>query len=148
MKKVVMPNEILLPEVARLVAEGESVSIRTKGNSMLPFIRGDKDSVVLESPEGFGVMDIVLAEIRKGVFVLHRVVAVEGNKVILMGDGNIRGQEICQRENVLAKAVVIMKDGSRLECRKGKHRIKARIWKFMLPVRRYLLAIYRRIVKY
>lgn len=147
MKKIVMPNDILLPEVARLIADGESVSIRTKGNSMLPFIRGDRDSVILESPEGFEVMDIVLAEVRKGAFVLHRVVGMEGDKVILMGDGNIRGREICRKEDVMAKAVAVVKDGRRLECRKRGHMIKAWLWRFMLPLRRYLLAIYRKTCK-
>ena len=50
MKKVVMQNEILLTEVQRLVAEGESVTLKAKGTSMLPFIRGEHDNVVLVKP--------------------------------------------------------------------------------------------------
>lgn len=144
MKKIVLPNDILLSEVARLVAEGESVTIRTKGNSMLPFIRGERDSVVLEAPDEFGVMDIVLAEIRQGMFVLHRVVDMNGDEVVLMGDGNLVGRERCLRNDVAAKAVAIVKDGKKVDCRSRGHLCRARIWKSLLPLRRYLLAIYRR----
>lgn len=144
MSKEVMPNGQFLPEVARLVAEGESVCIKTKGSSMHPFIRGGKDSVILESAEGFGVMDIVLAEIEEGVYVLHRVVDMDGNKVVLMGDGNIKGREMCMRKDVKAKAVAIVKDGRRLECNRSLHIVCAQLWQWLLPARRYLLAIYRR----
>ena len=47
MHKVVVPNAILLGEVKSLLAEGKDVVIPTKGNSMLPFIRGGRDSVNL-----------------------------------------------------------------------------------------------------
>ena len=37
MKKSI-PNEILLPEVARLIKEGHTVTITVRGNSMNPFL--------------------------------------------------------------------------------------------------------------
>ena len=40
MNKMVVPNEILLEEAADLLARGIEVILMTKGNSMLPFIRG------------------------------------------------------------------------------------------------------------
>lgn len=148
MKRIVLPNAQMLPEVARLVAMGESVMLKAKGCSMLPFIRGERDSVVLEKADGFGVMDIVLAEVAKGVFVLHRVISIEGDRVVLMGDGNIRGCETCRRSDVMAMAVSIVgENGKSSDCRCRSHLVKARIWRFLLPLRRYLLAVYRRIYR-
>lgn len=147
MKKVVMRNDHLLPEVARLVAEGESVNIKTKGCSMLPFIHGGKDSVVLVKAEDVKPMDIVLAEVSEGMFVLHRVMEIKDGYVVLMGDGNIRGRERCRKDKVLAKAVSIEKDGKSVDCCSRGHIFKARVWRFLLPLRRYLLAIYRRLFK-
>lgn len=147
MKKVVMRNDLLLPEVARLVAEGESVTLMTKGFSMLPFIRGGRDSVVLVKAEKVKPMDIVLAEVAEGMFVLHRVLEVKDGTVILMGDGNIRGRERCREDKVLAKAVSIEKENRSIDCSSRSHIFKAKLWRFMLPVRRYLLAIYRRLFK-
>ena len=50
MKKLILPNEILMGEVERLLSQGTAVTIMTKGNSMLPFIVGERDSVVTAEP--------------------------------------------------------------------------------------------------
>lgn len=144
MRKLIIANDILVHEVSRLVAEGSEVTFVPKGNSMLPFIRGGVDSVVLVKADDIGVMDIVLAR-ANSTFVIHRIIAMDGDEVVLMGDGNIAGVERCHREDVLAKVAVIVKDGRRRDCTGWAHWIKARIWKFFLPLRRYLLAIYRRL---
>lgn len=148
MKKMVMPNDVLLPAVGEIVSEGGSVTLRTKGMSMLPFIIGERDCVLLVRPEALKVGDIVLARVSNGAFVLHRIFAEEGDTLILMGDGNLAGKESCCRKDVLAQAVAIIKEnGKEVDCTSGMHRFKARIWRLLMPVRRYLLAIYRRIIK-
>jgi len=100
-KKIILPNEVMLGEVSRLLAEGHPVVIMTKGVSMLPFIVGEKDSVLLERPQDLKVGDIALAEVHKGHYVLHRVRKVEGENVLLMGDGNIRGTEACKMPQIV-----------------------------------------------
>lgn len=144
MRKLIIANDILVQEVSRLVAEGSEVTFVPKGNSMLPFIRGGVDSVVLVKADDVGVMDIVLAR-ANSTFVIHRIIAMDGDEVVLMGDGNIAGVERCSRKEVLAKVAAIVKDGRRRDCTGGTHGIKARIWRGLLPLRRYLLAIYRRL---
>ena len=147
MNKVVVPNAILLGEVKSLLAEGKDVVIPTKGNSMLPFIRGGRDSVNLRRLEDVGVGDIVLAEIREGVYVLHRVFAVDGESVILKGDGNLRGVENCRRSDIAGTALSILKDNVReVDCRAPKALRRARAWRALgRPFRRVFLAIYRRV---
>lgn len=147
MKTVVIQNEPLLTEVARLVSEGERVSLRTKGSSMLPFITGGRDSVILVKPETLKVNDIVLARVSTGNIVLHRVVSVEGERLTLMGDGNICGCESCRRADVMAKAVAIVRNDRTVDCTSPAHVFKARVWRMLKPLRRYLLAVYRRITK-
>ena len=44
-EKRVIPNEILLGEVTSLLAEGQEVVLLTKGGSMMPFLRSERDSV-------------------------------------------------------------------------------------------------------
>lgn len=145
MNKVVMPNDVLLGEVSRLVAEGETVTIMTKGNSMLPFIRGGRDSVSLERPERLEPGMIALAEVSEGVYVLHRIMTIEDGTVVLMGDGNLKGREKCRTTDVKAIATYIIRNGRRIDTAARRHQRQARIWKSLLPVRRWLLAFYRRI---
>ena len=61
MEKRVLPNKVLLEEVAALVAQGKDVVFTPKGNSMLPFIRGDRDSVRLSACGEPEKGDIILA---------------------------------------------------------------------------------------
>lgn len=144
-EKKTLPNDILLGEVSRLVAEGESVTIMTKGVSMHPFIRGGRDSVRLEKPSVLKPGMIALAQIRPGVYVLHRIIAMEGDEVTLMGDGNIAGVEKCRICDVKAVVASVIKPRGEVDPSSGKHQRQARIWKSLLPARRWLLAVYRRL---
>ena len=147
MKRVIIQNAIIFSEVAKLVSNGESVTIKTKGNSMLPFISGERDSVVLAKADNIELYDIVLAVVNENQYVLHRVIKIMGNKLILMGDGNLKGCEICTIENVIATAVEVIGDNREYSCRDNKYIRRAKIWKALLPIRKYLLAIYKIIYK-
>lgn len=137
-----LPNDILLPEVAALLAAGSDVTLLTKGNSMLPFIRGGRDSVRLRKFPSAAPGDIVLARLAGGNYVLHRVIRAEEEKLTLMGDGNVRGTESCRAEDVAGTVVAVVRpDGSERAPGRGK------AWKALRPVRRYLLGVYRRVFK-
>ena len=135
-----LPNEIFLPVVSDFLSKGKEVELKATGNSMLPYIHSGKDSVVLVRKPQVEVGDMVLAEIAPTVYVLHRVYAVNGNQVTLMGDGNVRGTEHCRLTDVKGTVKEIITSNN-------KHRPvgRGRLWRRLLPVRRYLLAIYRRL---
>lgn len=146
MNRLVVPNGILLPEVERLLAQGNDVVLMTKGSSMLPFITGDRDSVLLRRRESIEKGEIVLARLSAKRYVLHRIWEIEGDKVTLMGDGNIRGKENCGTADICGTAVQILKeDGRCVDTLSPSSRRKAKLWRALLPIRRYLLAIYRRL---
>lgn len=76
MEKVVISNDIFFAEVLRVLREGKNVTIPVKGVSMLPFIRGDRDSVELEplaDARPLAVGDIVLFRVA-GRYILHRII--------------------------------------------------------------------------
>ena len=137
MDKRTLPNDVLLGEVAAVLREGREAVIIPTGNSMLPFIRGGVDRVVLRRREGVAVGDIVLVKIGER-YILHRVIAREGDALTLMGDGNVRGTESCRTENVIGTVAEIIRPS-------GRVRIpgRARLWRMLKPIRRYLLAAYR-----
>jgi hypothetical protein len=112
---------------------------------MLPFIIGDKDSVVLRKVDTLRLGDVVLAELPGEHYVLHRIIRIEGEDITLMGDGNIRGTESCKVDNIIAKAMTILHNDKQIDCNGRSQRFKAKVWHSLLPIRRYLLAIYRRI---
>ena len=141
----VVSNELLFAEVASAIREGNSVVIKPKGCSMLPFIRGERDEVVLVSPDDIEIYDAVLAQLRTGVYVLHRVMEIREGSLVLMGDGNLQGKEQCRKEDVVAKVAEVIRDGHKHDCRAPRYRLMVRMWIRLMPVRRWILAIYKRL---
>ena len=139
--KHLFPNVLLLGEVDRLLAAGRDVVLVPKGRSMLPFIRGGTDKVLLRKPTAneLSVGDIVLARMDADQYVMHRIIAIHGEKVTLMGDGNLRGTEEIERKEVVGKVIEIITPSGQ-HC-KPSH---GWLWRKLLPIRKYLLKIYRK----
>jgi len=144
-------DALIIAEAIRLVNDGVSVTFPVNGRSMLPFIVGGRDSVILEKPNNLRNGDVVLAlvedERAKGKhYVIHRIVSVDDNRVILMGDGNLVLREHCDRGDVCAKVLQVLKpSGKRYSLDSFSSRMAAKAWFVLLPFRRYLLWIYNKV---
>lgn len=132
-----IPNDILIPEMAKMLNEGHQVVFTPGGTSMRPFIEGGRDAVLLIKAEDCRVGDILLCRIGES-YVLHRLMAVEGEKLTLMGDGNIRGEEHCTRADIIGKVIEIRSPKGR-----RKPRTRGWLWRKLMPIRPFLLKIYR-----
>lgn len=157
MDRLVIGNDILFANVVALLSRGHSVTIPVKGVSMLPFIRGDRDNVVLEpvescTPEGsarirVNVGDIVLFRYA-GRYILHRILEFDGDSAVIQGDGVSRNKEICRRDDICGRVTQIIKaDGTVIDPYSAAMRRKLAIWMRLRPFRRYILFIYRRIIR-
>lgn len=136
-------NEILIPEMARLLASGKEVRFSPSGVSMRPFIEGDRDSVILtalNTPPRRG--DILLAQVStlcgNTTYVLHRLIRIENETYILQGDGNLAGEERCALGDIIGRV-------TRIENPAGRRKMltRGRVWYALRPVRKWLLKIYR-----
>ena len=65
--------------------------------------------------------------------------------ITLMGDGNLYYKEICTEEAIAGQAIRIIKREKIIDCTAPAQRRKAAVWKALLPIRRYLLGIYKQI---
>ena len=117
---------------------GNVALIIPQGISMLPFIRGGVDRVMLRKQQQVGVGDVVLVKYGDHM-ILHRVYAIEGATLVLMGDGNLKGNERVKREEVLGTALEVIRPDGR-----SRKLGKAWLWRHTLPVRRYLLKLHRK----
>lgn len=143
-----MNDMIIIQEAIRLANEGFSVTFPVKGWSMLPFIIGGRESVILQRPVSPRVGDVVLAWVEGNRYVVHRIIRIEDGQVTLMGDGNVAGTEHCAISDVKAIATHVVDAAGRkhdLYC--SWRRWAAKVWFWLLPIRRYLLAIIRRWLK-
>ena len=137
-------DDEILAEAIRLVGEGIAVTFPVNGRSMLPFIVGGHESVILEKPRPAQVGDVVLAHIDNVRYVIHRILKIDGENVTLMGDGNLYGVERCRLQDIKATAThVVGKDGKRRSLDSKQSRRRANIWRKLQPVRKWLLLVYR-----
>ena len=135
-------NDILIPEIKRLLAEEYEVCFTPQGESMRPWIEGGRDSVVLRRMTRAARRgDIVLAQSVGGRYVLHRVLRIESaGTIVLMGDGNLQQREHCTVDDVKALVThVVDAHGKKHDLYTPARRMAATLWYACLPVRRYLL---------
>lgn len=140
MKKLRIANQFLA-QAAELLREGKSVKLRIDGRSMLPFIRGIEDEVV--------IIPINAKEIPRwsclfcvwnGQYIVHRYIDKSGDEYVLMGDGNLIQKESVAASDVLGLLSEIHhKDGRISDCLSNKCLKKGKRWYRMRHFRQILL---------
>ena len=142
-----MTDNEIIEEAIRLAREGVNVTLPVNGNSMLPFIIGGKESVILHSSGGIvDVGDVVLAWVDGNRYVVHRIIKLDYDRVTLMGDGNVAVTEHCRLNDIKARVTHVVDAKDRTHYLYNRWRKSAaKVWYWLRPIRRYLLAIYRRL---
>ena len=134
-KTLVISNRELFSVVRDTLLEGKSVRVAVKGESMLPFFRsGSTITLRPAKAEDIRKYGLVMADAGDN-FVVHRIIEVGEEYVTLLGDGNYLGTERVAREKIYGV----------VDC-SALHLFFAKIWLWLRPVRRYPLAVFRRIL--
>ena len=142
-RKMEVPNAVLLGQVKEALRTGHTATINVKGYSMRPFLEHCRDKVQLAQAGNLQVGDAVLAEIARDVYVLHRIIIIDGDSVTLMGDGNLCGTEQCRKDDVGGVVTHYYHRGRMIAASDPRFRRRVRLWGKLLPWRRYLLYIYK-----
>lgn len=138
-------NERFLPLVSQYTMKGETAVIFVNGYSMRPFLEHLRDRVKLAPWKELHVGDAILAEITPGHFVLHRIIDIQNKRdITLMGDGNTGGTEHCTMDDVRGLVIEYIRPaGHVLQASDPKLKFQIRLWRRLLPIRRYLLFLYK-----
>jgi hypothetical protein len=141
-------NHLFMQEITRMFRqEGKkSVTFIVRGFSMRPFLEDGRDKVVLSPPREPKIGDVVLAEISEKRYALHRVINVENGIYTMRGDGNpLRMTEQFTQDKIIGLADGFIRKGKFVSTGSRKWRCYSEVWNILKPLRRILLAIYRRI---
>ena len=113
---------------------------------MRPFLEDGRDKVILTPPREPKVGDVVLAEVREQTYALHRVIKIDNGTYTMRGDGNpLRMTEQFTYGNIIGLADGFIRKGKTVSTGSRKWRWYSATWNVLKPLRRILLAIYRRI---
>lgn len=137
----------MMDAVRKLIDSGKTVTISLKGNSMNPFIVHLRDSMTLrkvtDADVRKGTVALVLTD--DGHYVLHRIYAVDGDVITMLGDGNVKMTEKCTRANIIGVMQSLDRKGHTVTPESREWKLYSRLWNFLTPVRRYPLALWRRL---
>lgn len=147
MSTIIKEQGVMMQEISRLISEGKTISISAKGYSMNPFIVHMKDQITLGSWTDDQIKKgaVVLVKDVRGCYIIHRIIKREGNVLTLMGDGNIGIIETAYVEDIIALMHAVIKKGRTYSVNSLSWRLYSWFWKLLTPVRRYPLAVWRRL---
>ena len=140
-------NHLFMQEIRRAFRDGKkSVTFVVRGFSMRPFLENGRDKVILTPPREPKVGDVVLAEVREQTYALHRVIKIENGTYTMRGDGNpLRMTEQFTQDKIVGIADGFIRKGKEVSTGSRKWKFYSAVWNALKPLRRILLAIYRRL---
>ena len=137
----------MMEEIRQMISEGKTVTITLKGNSMNPFIVHLRDQMTLGpwKDEEIRKGTVALVKDIYGNYLIHRIIKREGNKVTLLGDGNVAQTETATLDNVIGIMRSLTRKGRTYTPKSLTWRLYSAVWMFLTPVRRYPLGLWRRL---
>lgn len=126
-----IPNNLFFTNVKNLINSGNPVELRIKGTSMYPALLDGKHKVVLVScHRQYLKVGIIALFVYKGKYILHRLVAIEGNQFIFQGDNRPDIKESVEEKDIVGIVeYIIAPTGKVIDCKKRRFFIKDRLWR-------------------
>ncbi len=145
MEKMMFSSDEITNSIKETVARGGSFPLVVTGTSMLPFLEDGKDVVWLSAcrPENIKKGDILLFERNDGKLVLHRVSQVLPNGMFEMNGDGLSWSEKIDAQSIIAVVTYIERNGKKLPCDNSFYNLKVSLWQSMMPVRGYIMKLYR-----
>ena len=158
-----VPLEQLVPIMADCFDQKQEVVLTITGNSMSPFLRHQKDQVVLVAcdPTALQPGDVPLYQRRNGKYVLHRIVERDdgvtctrwgqeeslpsrcaGLQYTMLGDAQWQKEPHIEPDQIIAVATAFISRGKRWECASTAYQDNRLRWHRLLPLRPLLVRLY------
>ena len=139
----ILPPEVLIPQLSRLLEQTSPVPLVISGNSMSPFLVHRRDTVYLSKVSGpLKPGDMILYQRKNGTYVLHRICKVQGDTYHLVGDGQWGIERGICREQVIAIVTAVRRKGKLLRSGSFWWEFFAHIWLKIIPLRPVILRLY------
>lgn len=143
-KEKAIVDKAIVDNMTELLSQGQRCLLTVTGSSMLPFLRHERDAVLLAQP-GPGDLKrnrIVFFRRQEGCYILHRIRRVLPDGTLVMcGDAQAWTERI-GREQVLGAAVAVRRrDGRIRDLSAPVWRLAAALWYPTRPIRPWLISM-------
>ncbi len=145
-RRIQVSNAVFMQEIRRMFNEEgrKSVTFTVRGFSMRPFLENGRDKVVLAPPMPPQVGQVVLAEYAPKRYALHRIIVIDGDRVIMQGDGNRLSQtETFTTDKLIGTAIAFIRKGKRVSTDSKCWKRYSAFWMRCRRLRNIFLFIYR-----
>lgn len=120
-----------------LVDGGQEVAITVAGWSMMPFLRNQRDRVLLKKPtSAFKVDDIVFYQRRSGQYVLHRIYKVQPDGCYMMGDSQVTLEGPIDTDAIFAIVTEVERNCRWISAESFAWRFASALWRILYPLRK------------
>ena len=136
------------PLIRETLDQGGTFSLTITGQSMYPFILGNRDRVTLSPITGkLKKNDLPFYRRANGQFVLHRIVKVEKDGTYTCcGDHQWWLEKGLKHDQMIGVATEYVRKGKRLTNKNIIYRIYRTVWTWLLRYRKYFFALYSKAV--
>jgi len=131
--------------IKEILEKSGTYSGLTVGCSMEPLLHEQKDNIIVVRPEGrLKKYDVALYVTPYGKYIMHRVIKVEDDHYIIMGD-NLLKKEYVTDDMICGKLVGFFKNGKKyIDCENSKlYKLYSRIWVAIIPIKPALFFVRR-----
>ena len=112
-ERLSVPVAEMIPLIRAAVDGGGTAEMTVTGDSMRPLLLDRRSSVRLTAPDGLRAGDIVLFRRDDGHFILHRIIAVRGDRFDIVGDNQRVPDRDIPREAIIARVAAYDRKGKR-----------------------------------
>ena len=137
----------MMEQIRVLIAEGKTVTLTVKGNSMNPFMVHLRDQITLGpwTDKDIKPGTVALVKDIRGNYLIHRIIRRDDKTVTLLGDGNIGMTETATFDNIIGIMYSLTRKGHTFHTNGFCWKTYSWIWHILTPVRSYPLYLWRRL---
>ena len=134
--KLTVDTREYVSHLKQLLEDGNEVVVPIAGRSMEPFLRDQRDRVLLKSPADCpGVGDIVFYQRGSGQYVLHRIYKKTSDGWYMLGDHLTEPEGPIGTAAIFAVAVEVERNGRWISADSILWRFAGTLWHLLYPVR-------------
>ncbi len=129
-------NSTFMPILVEAVQEGQDVPLLVSGDSMMPFLKHGRDTVIISRPtRPFRRGDMVFYIRGNGQYVMHRIHHLRQGMLYILGDAQTELEGPVNPEQVFGVIRKVVRKGKTLTPRSFCWWFFQKVWVRMVPLR-------------